>query len=385
MIHAVFQRIVFKPVGFLCREQRKAALGHVQHVLRRITAGRTAQRTQQQPAQAVAHHAVLAGHIMRDSGRRQRRRQDTGHADALRHRHRHMLPGHPRFMPLMKPLGNEPGLRIGRCGSMHRHRTAIPRKGHCLPGEEMLFQMLQRGGSVALRPGRQVLPADVKPALPQLLHQRRPTGALGEKEPSVRGIRCIHGQGHRQRSTDRRRLAEQIAQRSRQHIKAVHKDSRAVHHTAGRQSPDELLLLQGLIRKMPLDHLQIGFPDQRHIRFLGLERTAGHPGCMPGQLLRRETRPLQIGNQHGQLVRQIRRERNPPVIRQFLLGKGERLGDSHAASRGVQRRKPAVAAAFPDPARQPARGQHFDIHQAGQLKAGEQLPLRLQGILLRHQ
>ena len=153
---------------------------------------------------------------------------------------------------------------------------------------------------------------------------------------------------------------------------------------AGSQTAHGLLLLHGLIREPPGDHLLVGLPDQRKVAFLGLRRAGEALRVLP-QLSGGQPGLLHVPQEHGHLVRQAWLGRYPAVVLQLLPAQRQRLADGHAAAPVVQGGHGIPPAPLVNPAVEPPGGQHVHVNEPRQVQAVDQLPLRLQGVLLRHQ
>ena len=153
---------------------------------------------------------------------------------------------------------------------------------------------------------------------------------------------------------------------------------------AGSQTAHGLLLLHGLVREPPGDHLLVGLPDQRQVALLG-PRRAGEAFRVLPQLSGGQPGLLHVPQEDGHLVRQPRLGRHPPVILQLLPAQRQRLADGHAAPPVVQGGHGVTPAPLVNPSVEPAGREHVHVNQPRQVQPVDQLPLRLQGVLLRHQ
>ena len=95
--------------------------------------------------------------------------------------------------------------------------------------------------------------------------------------------------------------------------------------------------------------------------------------------------PLQVGDQRGGLFHKAPAGSQRAIIAQLVLQLFQRQTHRHAPP-GRGKRFPAVpAAAFQNALIQARGAQHIDQEQAVQMEPVHQIPLRLQGELLRHQ
>ena len=275
------------------------------------------------------------------------------------------------------------GLGVGIGGGVKAHAFAVPLKGRVPPGEQMLLQMPQ---SRSLRLFAQGEVAQFMGYFSRVQAVDQPVGAapLGQENPAVGGFLRVHGQGDGQAMHKPRGLRQQLAEGLLQHVEAVDPHICPVHHMAGSQTAHGLLLLHGLIREPPGDHLLVGLPDQRKVAFLGLRRAGEALRVLP-QLSGGQPGLLHVPQEDGHLVRQPRLACHPPVVLQLLPAQCQRLADGHAAAPVIQGGHGIPPAPLVNPAVEPAGGEHIHVDEPRQVQAVDQLPLRLQGVLLRHQ
>ena len=370
---------------FLVRERGKAAAGRVQHILLGIAAAHCPQRPHQEAAQPVAKHAVLAGQVMGDACGLQGYVHNAVKRGRIRQGHRHARPGNPGLMPGVEHPGHMVRLGKGMGCGVNGYTGAVPFKGQVAPCEQGGFQVAQGGGLLHLLPIGQV--AQLPGHLPcvQLTDQLGGAAALGEENAPVGGLLRVHGEGDGQAACQRRGLYQQGAHGLLQHVEAVHKQRRAVHHAAGGQAAHKLLLLGAFVGKAAGKKRLVGLPDQRQVGFLGPCRAGGKGlGVLP-QRFRGQAAALHVAKQAGQPVRQSRLRPHPAVVGKLLPAQGQRLAQRHGPAAAVQGRERVAPAALPHPAHQPPGRQNVNVHQAGKLQPVHQLALGLQGILLGHQ
>ena len=226
---AVFNGVVFQQHGFLCRQGGEAAAGTFQHILLPVVFRYRRQGADEEAAQPVAKHRVLASHVVGNVGLGQGYIQcgRTGPAKG----DGHAAPWDAAIVPAAQGLGCIGSLGKGGGTGVDGNGRRIPCEGRGFVGKEVLFQPA-KGRSTGACLFRQGLELTGHALLLQLLHEPAHALPLGQEQMPIWGRGCVHGHGDGHGAGKRSRHAQQLAQGGRQVVKAVDPQVHAGDHAA---------------------------------------------------------------------------------------------------------------------------------------------------------